>query len=155
MATTTILKPSRLPFPAPAVHYVCESWLTCGSSPGTGYLYRERVDSLLATGQPLSVVPLGIQQFLALEITPAPGWKGQVPTWFGVACRIGRLRIWLPVWESPGTYREFSLLALLPRAELDDSAPLLQLGTQFLLEHRAQVVLGCTSPRQPGKLLIP
>src|SRR5258708_3341222 len=114
VSTTTILLPSRLPLPAPAPHYFCQSRLTCHGEPFTRYTYRGRADSFLATEQLLSVIPLPIREFLDVVITPERGWRGQVPSWYGISCRIGRVGLWLPVEEGPGSHREFSLLALLP-----------------------------------------
>jgi hypothetical protein len=155
MSTTTILKPSRLAFPTPTAHYICESWWTCYSTPSAAYHYRERIDSLLATEHALSVLPARVQQSLDLVITPVPGWRGQVPTWFGISCRIGRVSLWLPIREHAGHYREFSLLTLLPRADLKDAPPFILLGVQFLVEYRAGVLLDCATASNIGKLNIP
>jgi hypothetical protein len=150
-----MLLPSRLPFPTPVVHYFCESWLTCHSTPSTRYTYRERIDALLATEQLLSVIPLPIRELIDVAISPARGWKGQVPTWFGIPCRVGRVKLWLPIEEGPGSHREFSLLVLLPEQELEDASPLIHLGTQFLLEYHADVHLDCSSSAGQGRLVIP
>jgi hypothetical protein len=109
---------------------------------------------LLATGHPLSVVPPSIQNLLDLVVNPVPGWRGITPTWFGVACRIGRATLWLPIQENPGAFRSFSLLALLPQQELPDAPPYVYLGAQFLLEHQVQVALDGASPVS-GRLVIP
>jgi len=87
-------------------------------------------------------------------VMPERGWKGQIPTWFGVPCRIGRVKMWLSVLEAE-LPREFALLALLPRHDLEDAPPFVQLGTQFLLEYRAKLDLDCSSPTIGGRLLIP
>jgi hypothetical protein len=110
---------------------------------------------VLATGQPLSVISPTTRQALDIVALPVPGWRGRVPTWFGIACRVGRVRLWLPVHEEPGRYREFSLLVLLPRQDLEGAPPYIHLGTQFLLEYRARVVLDCSSAVIPGHLIIP
>jgi hypothetical protein len=153
--TTTVLRPSRLPAPSPIVHYFCESWWTCHTAPGSKHHYRERLDSILSTSQGLSVIPPTVFERLDLVVLPERGWKGQVPTWFGIPCRIGRVTMWLAVQEAAGPYREFSLLALFPRHDLEDAPPFIYLGTQFLLEYRAELRLDCSSPTAEGRLLIP
>jgi hypothetical protein len=146
---------SLLPFPTPAAHFYCETWLTCHSTAGTRYTFRVRADSLLATEHPLSVIPLPIQHQLDVAVKPARGWKGHVPSWFGISCRIGRVSWWLPTQEGPGSYREFSLLAMRPQTELEDAAPFLYLGTQFLLEYQAQIHIDGSSLAAGGRLVIP
>jgi hypothetical protein len=153
--TTTRLRPSRIPAPAPLVHYFCESWWACHTGPGSRHQYRERLDSLLSTGLTLSVIPPDALARLDLVRQPERGWRGQVPPWFGVPCRIGRVTLWLPVEETPGTYREFLLLALFPRREVEDGPPFIQLGTQFLLEYGAELHLDCSPPISEGRLVIP
>jgi hypothetical protein len=100
-------------------------------------------------------MPRTIRERLGIEILPVPGWKGQVPTWFGVPCRIGRVTIWLPLEDGPSLYRELPLLVLLPREDLEDAPPFIYLGMQFVLEHRAQVILDGTSPGNHGRLIVP
>jgi hypothetical protein len=153
MPTTTLLNPYPVQHPAPSAHYLCTAWWTCFSTPRQ--TWRNRSDILLATGQALSVIPVTIREMLDLVTTPAPGWRGRVPNWFGARCRIGRARLWLPITEEPGRFREFSLLALLPRDEPEDAPPFVHLGAQFLLEHRARLVLDCSSASRPGRLIIP
>jgi hypothetical protein len=63
--------------------------------------------------------------------------------------------MWLAVQGTLGQYREFSVLALLPRRDLEDALPFISLGTQFLLEYQGQVHLNCSSPREEGRLIIP
>src|SRR5260370_3847358 len=150
MATTTIFKPSLLPLPAAAVHYVCQSWWTCHTGIGGKHYYRERLDSLLSLGEGLSVIPPAVLERLDLFIEPVKGWKGQVPTWLGAPCRVGRVKLWLAILEGTGPYREFSLLALFPRHDIEDAPPFVPLGTQVLLVYRAELHLDCsTSPAQP------
>ncbi len=153
MATTTLLLAYPLQLPSPAVRYLCQSWWTCHSA--GRHTWRNRSDSLLATGQPLSVIPHLIQEQLDLVIKPAPGWKGQIPTWYGVACRIGRVSLWLPIEENPGELREFELLTLLPKQDLEDAPPYIQLGTQFLIEYRASVELDASTLNAGGRLVVP
>jgi hypothetical protein len=100
-------------------------------------------------------MPRTIRELLDIVITPVPGWRGQVPTWYGIPCRIGRVTLWLPIEENPGAYHQFSLLVLLPRDELEDAPPFVHLGTQFLLEYQAQVVLDSSSLSNTGRLVIP
>jgi hypothetical protein len=110
---------------------------------------------MLATGQLLTVMPPRVTERFDLEIWPERGWRGQVPAWFGVPCRIGRVTIWLPILEGPAPLRALSLLALLPREEVEDAPPFVQLGTQFLLEHQAQLHLDGSSAAGAGRLVIP
>jgi hypothetical protein len=149
---TTLLSPYPLPYPAASARFLCESWWTCYST--AGHTWRNRSDSLLATGLPLSVISPTIRDALDLEVTPAPGWGGQIPTWFGIVCRIGRVTVWLPVQENPGYYQAFSLLALLPTQELADAPPFIHLGAQFLLEYRVRVSIDGSSGSM-GHLLFP
>ena len=97
------------------------------------------------TGQPLSVIPLTVRNGLDPEITPAPGWKGVSPTWLGVFCHVGRVILWLPIQETPGPFRSFSLLALLLQQDVPDTPPFIQLGVQFLLEYHVRVLLEDTA----------
>jgi hypothetical protein len=153
MSTTTVLNPYSGRFPTPTVRYLCTAWWTCYSTPR--HTWRSRCDLLLATSQPLSVIPAAIRQMLDLVIKPVSGWRGQIPFWFGIPCRIGRAALWLPIQENPGEYREFSLLVLLPQRELKDAPPFIHLGTQSLLEYGAQVFIDGSSISLPGKISIP
>lgn len=110
---------------------------------------------MLAPGQLLSVMPPGITERFDLDLLPERGWRGQVPAWFGVPCRVGRVTIWLPVLEGPALLRALSLLALFPRSGVADAPPFVQLGTQFLLEHRAELHLDYSSAAGEGRLMIP
>ncbi len=153
MTTTTTLHPHPVPSPTPLVRYLGHCWWTCHSA--GRHTWRNRCDALLAIGQLLSVIPRAARESLDLVIEPEAGWRGQVPTWLGVPCRIGRATLWLPVDEEPGRHRDLSFLALLPRHDLDDAPPFIQIGTQFLLEHRIQTHLDATSTVSPGRLTIP
>jgi hypothetical protein len=153
MPITTLLHPYPARYPSPAVHYLCQSWWTCSST--SSHTWRNRCDSLLATGQMLSVIPATIRDTMEVVVEPVRGWKGRVPSWYGIACRIGRVTLWLPIEEEPGRYRELSLLGLLPKEDLEDAPPFILLGTQFLLEYQAQVVLDCSGATNPGRLLLP
>jgi hypothetical protein len=158
MATTTRLQPSLLPLPTVALRFLCESWWTCVTPGAPHSTWRQRSDCLLNTGLVLSVVPRTIRDRLDLAVTPVPGWSGQVPSWYGIPCGLGRLTVWLPVEENPGQYRDFSLLALLPRDDLTDAPPFAHLGVQFLLEYQAQLLLDCSSGAPGsvnGKIVIP
>lgn len=138
--STTLLPFSPLSFyPTPTGHFLVEAWWTCYSSPP--HTWRQRSDAILATGLPLTVIPFTIRNLLDLEITPTPGWKGFAPTWLGVPCLIGRVTLWIPIQEIPGHFRSFSLLTLFPQQDVPDTPPFVQLGAQFLLEHRVQVFL--------------
>jgi hypothetical protein len=153
MSITVRLHPYPIRYPSPTLRFLCHSWWTCRSTPR--HTWRRRCDCLLALGQPLSVIPWAIQQSLDLVIKPAPGWKGQVPTLFGVSCRIGRAALWLPVEENPGEYREFALLALFPKQDVEDAPPYVHLGMQFLLKQKGQVFLDCSTPATEGRLVLP
>jgi hypothetical protein len=109
---------------------------------------------VLATGLPFSVMPLRIRQGLDVVIAPVTGWKGMVPTWFGIPCSIGRIQMSLLVEETPGLMREFSLLTLFPRAELTGAPPYIFLGIQFFHEYRGQIAID-GAPGGTGKLIIP
>jgi hypothetical protein len=61
----------------------------------------------------------------------------------------------LSAQEYPGQYRELSLLVLLPTLDLEDSSPFIHPGTQFLVEHRAQLFLDCSSPGSQGRMVNP
>jgi hypothetical protein len=150
--STVLLTAYPLPFPTPTVQFLTEAWWTCYSSPP--YTWRQRSDVILATGEPLSVILPNIRNRLDLEITPAPGWKGQAPTWLGTPCHVGRVTLWLPTQETLGQSRPFSLLTLLPQQDVPDATPFVQLGVQFLLEYHVQVVLN-ESTTGSNYLLIP
>jgi len=110
---------------------------------------------MIATGQILSVIPPRATERFDIEILPERGWKGQVPSWYGVPCRIGRVTIWLPILEGPAPLRPLPLLALFPREEVEDAPPFVLLGTQFLLEHRAELHVDCSSLAGRCCLVIP
>jgi hypothetical protein len=147
--STTRLHLLAVSRPWPSLRYRCLSSWSCGSPQTT----REKhFVSVLATGTPISVVPWFIQNALTLQVTPVTVPSGPVPRWYGIPCDIGRVTLWLPVDETPGQNRDFSLLVLLPRADLTGALPYVYLGAQFLLEYRVQVALdGATS----GRLVIP
>jgi hypothetical protein len=52
-------------------------------------------------------------------------------------------------------HRDFSVLALLPKHDVADIPPYIFLGTQFLFEYRAELVLGCSAEIPAGRLVIP
>src|SRR5260370_41468371 len=87
MATTTIFKPSLLPLPAAAVHYVCQSWWTCHTGIGGKHYYRERLDSLLSLGEGLSVIPPAVLERLDLFIETAKGLERPGSTSTRSPCR--------------------------------------------------------------------
>jgi hypothetical protein len=47
-------------------------------------------------------------------------------------------------------FRNFSLLVLLPREELEGAPPFILLGTQFFLEYKARVLLDFFSTENPS-----
>lgn len=150
--STTLLTLYPVVGPTPTIRFLVESWWTCYSSPP--YTWRQRSDAILATEQPFSVIPLTARNSLDPEITPAPGWKGFTPTWLGVPCRVGRITLSLPNSELAGQFRTFSLLALFPQQEIPDALPYIQLGAQFILEYRVQVILDTTAAGS-SRLVIP
>jgi len=91
--TTTVFTPSLFPLPAPAVHHVSQSWWTCHCGASGRHRYRERFDTMLAPGLLLTVMPPTVTERFELEILPEPGWKGQIPSWFGIPCRLGRVTV--------------------------------------------------------------
>ena len=93
MPTTTVFVPSLFPLPAPAVHHVSQSWWTCHSGASGCHRYRERFDTMLEPGLLLTVMPPTVTERFDLEIHPEPGWKGRIPSWFGIPCRLGRVTI--------------------------------------------------------------
>jgi hypothetical protein len=126
------------------VRFLVVSWWTCVST-GT-HTWRNRSDSLIAPGQPLSVIPPTARNILNLDVYPVPGWRGRIPSWYGIPCRIGRVILWLANEENPGQPRPFSLLALLPQQEPPDAPPFIQIGAQFLVEYRGQLLLDGEDP---------
>ncbi len=151
--STILLSLSSLSFyPTPTVRFHAEAWWTCYSSPP--HTWRKRLDVILATGQPFSVIFPTARNFLDLEITPVPGWRGHAPTWLGVPCHVGRVTMRLPSQEAPRQFRPFSLLTLFPQQDVPDAPPFIQLGVQFLLEYQVQVVLNETATGS-NRLVIP
>jgi hypothetical protein len=139
MAATVALTPYPLLLPAPTVRFLVTAWWTCTSS--GSYTWRDRSDALVASGLPLSIVPPTTRDDMNLDVYPVPGWRGQVPSWFGIPCRIGRVKVWVPTVENPGQLLPYSVLALFPRQDLTDAPPYIHLGAQFFLEHGVQVIL--------------
>jgi hypothetical protein len=151
--SVTLLHPHPVHYPSPTLRYLCRSLWSSYSTPT--HLWRIRCDALLATEHPLSVIPPTIRNSLDLAITPVKGWKGRTPDYFGIPCRIGRVTVWLPVENGLTLYREFSMLVLLPKNDLEEAAPFIHLGAQFLLESQAQLVLDVSSASNFGQLVIP
>ena len=141
--STILLTLYPVPHPTRTAHFFTESLWTCYSSPP--HTWRQRSDSILATGEPLSIMPRTARDGLDPKITPVTGWKGLSPTWMGVPCQIGRVTLWLPTQETPGLSRPFSLLTLFPQHDVPDASPFIQLGVQFLLEYHVHVVLNETA----------
>ena len=141
----------RQAFPFPVLRYLCKAWWICWKRRGAGTRER-RCDVRLGTGHDFSVIPRNVQRSLRAVVTPEPGWRGDVPTWFGIDCDIGRVEMRLPVQASLGVpYWRFPLLVLLPVRPSRYDPSYIWLGSQFLEEYRVEVRLGPTA----GKLLIP
>src|SRR5437762_14137756 len=138
------LTPYPLLYPSPSVRFLCVTWWTCQSTPKKSW--RSRSDSIVASGQALSVIPRSIRDLLDIRIKPVSGWKVAAPSWFGIPCSVGRATVWFPFADDPGLLHDYSLLALLPRDELADAPPFVYLGAQFLLEYRARALFDC----EPG-----
>jgi|GEM_PF-5535881 hypothetical protein len=153
MSTTLLSFSSLAYYPTLTARFCAEAWWTCYSSPP--HTWRKRLDVVLATGEPFSVIVPAARNFLDLEIVSAPAWKGIWMTWLGIPCQVGRVTLWLPSHETPGQMRSFSLLALFPQQDVPDTPPFIQLGVQFLLEYNIQVVLNETGPGGGKRLLIP
>ena len=141
--STILLTLYPVPYPTTTARFLTESLWTCYSAPP--HTWRQRSDSILATGEPLSIIPRTTRDGLDPEIIPAPGWKGLAPTWMGVPCHVGRVTLWLPTQETLVPFRPFSMLTLLPQHDVPDASPFIQLGVQFLLEYHVQVVLNETA----------
>jgi hypothetical protein len=141
-----------LSYPAATARFLAESWWTCYSSPP--HTWRQRSDAILATEQPISVMPRTARNGLDPVITPAPAWKGFAPAWLGVPCRVGRVTLSLPIYGAPGQFHSLSLLTLFPQQDVPDAPPYIQLGAQFLLEYHIEVVLN-ESATGDNRLVIP
>jgi hypothetical protein len=149
----TLLTQFPVSMPFPSLRFLTPAWWTCYS--GAGHTWRARSDLMFASGEAYSVVPYTTRRYLDPEIKPVPGARGNAPDWFGVSCSFGRVRMWLPVEHQSPIYRDFSLLALLPKKDVADTPPFIFLGTQFLAEYDARVILDCTSDIPIGQLVIP
>jgi hypothetical protein len=152
MATATNLIAYPVHYPSPSVRFLAEAWWTCRSS--GSHTWRNRSDCILATDLPLSVVCPGICDNLELELSPVPGWKGRIPSYQGITCRIGLATLWLAQQDNPGQYRSFSLLTLIPQTEPIDAPPFIHLGAQFLLQYQVQVSLDA-NPTGKSQMVIP
>jgi len=111
-------------------------------------------DSLLATSDDLSVLLPSIRDLYDIVIVPEPGWgRRRVPRWHGVACRLGRAELWLPVEQGALPLRLVPLLVRVPASDPPDVLPYVLLGTQFLREYRAKVEVD--SEAASGQLITP
>src|SRR5262249_2702674 len=133
-----VLPTHRQVTPFPFIRYHSEAWWVCWKRKGSGTRER-RCDVRLTTGHDFSVIPYRVQKTLRAVVTPEPGWRGDVPTWFGIDCSVGRVEMRLPVQPSLGIpFWRFSVLALPDRASRRDP-PYILLGAQFLEEYQVQV----------------
>ena len=152
--TVTPLVEYPLAYAVPASRFLCETWWTCWTSPQRQHTWRARSDSVLATGEPLSVILPAIRDSVDLVWTPDPSWAGAVPAWRGIPCQVGRAQVWLPV-QGTALLRPFSLLGLLPRHDPPDWLPYVLLGAQFVQQYRATVTLDCSQSPGRHRLVIP
>jgi hypothetical protein len=134
-----------------------EAWWTCPSSK-PGKTWRCRNDILVMIGQHFSVISPYVRRRIQMIETPDPTWQGPTPSWFGIACTVARVEMWLPNQSNLGLLEPFPLLVLLPQRDLPDAPPFVMLGAQFLMEYRVRVELDCALiPGAPrcGQLMIP
>jgi hypothetical protein len=106
--------------------------------------------ALLASGEPYSVVlPTHEDEFTVIYEEEA---SAEPYIWWGVPCRFVRLYFGLRVLERP-TPRPFTLRALLPLRDVEDTIPFIRLGAEFLYANQAGVELESVPWR--GRLIIP
>jgi hypothetical protein len=107
---------------------------------------------LLSTGDPYSIVlPYKNREGLSIFAENETACQ-DTHYWWGVPCRFVRVRIGLPVLERSSP-RPFVLRALLPLRDVEDVAPFVRLGGNFLYDNHARVELESVPSR--GRLLIP
>jgi hypothetical protein len=91
---------------------------------------------------------------LDVQVTAVPLGAGiDIPTWFGIPCALGMVKLSLAV-DGPVPLREFDLLVLLPERELPDAPPFILFGAEFIVRYQVRVLLEGTSPAS-GQLVIP
>jgi hypothetical protein len=144
MSSTVSLTRYVLPYPTVTARFLAETWWTCHS--GSRHTWRNRCDSIVATGEAISVVPPTIRRALDPVLSPVRGWRGVVPSWDGIPCRLGQATVPLPIQENPGQFLDLPILVLLPQQDLPDAPPYVLLGVQFLIAHRAQLLLDTANP---------
>jgi hypothetical protein len=107
--------------------------------------------AFLATSEPYSVVlPIRRSEGVAIACDEEPACR-DTHVWWGVPCRFVRVYLGLPVIEQ-STPRPFVLRALLPLRDVEDVAPGIRLGAEFLYANHARVELESAPAR--GRLLI-
>ncbi len=152
--SVTVLHAEPVAYPYPASRSYCQSWWSCRTAPRKKATWRMPFDSLLATSDDLSLLLPSIRDLYDIVISPEPRWgKRRVPAWHGLACRLGRAELWLPVEEADLPLRPFSLLVRVPSSDPPGALPYVLLGTQFLQEHRARIELDAGTGI--GRLTIP
>jgi hypothetical protein len=136
--------------PAPTGCYACVARLLCFDHDRNAFTSRN-CRALLSPGDPYLVVfPVNLPPNLA-AVYDVVNFSAPL-SWCGIACRLVRVRIGLPVAGSQ-TPRPFQLLALLPLGQVEDVPPFIRLGAEFLHANRASVEL--SSSPCAGKLVIP
>jgi hypothetical protein len=150
--TTTELSPRQIhaeALPFPTAGWYCPLRILC-----------LRLDSVYTSKEFMSVVSPGDPYSVIFPETTVPDYRilienlpsTNIPTLGGSACRLVRIRIGLPVADSP-MLRPFSLIALLVLDPPEHTPPLLRLGAEFLHSTKARLTLS-TSPCG-GELRIP
>jgi hypothetical protein len=143
------------PSPArPKYRFWCETWWTLAHRSGNIPPWRDRSDSIPATGESISVLPSRSGLHQDIDFTLDRNLTKSIPTWHGISCQVGRVHMWLPV-HGTAVLRPFSLLTLLPRHDPPDLLPFVLLGVQFLEEYKATVTLDCSKGSGRGRLIIP
>src|SRR5262249_22905113 len=106
----------------------------------------------------LSLLLPSIRHLYDIVVAPEPRWgRRRLPRWREIDCRLGRVEMWLPVFDGPQPLRPFSLLVRIPKhdppPQPPEPLPYVLLGTQFLVEYQATLELDAA--KNSGKLVIP
>lgn len=115
-------------------------------------------DCMLDTGAPLSVIPYAIHQSRNFKWQPIPGpWPPGLTTWFGVACAVGRMDVWVPLPGPPFLQGPFPFVAKFAQAtppHISGNLPIL-LGLNFLVDHQAEATFQCHTIPHGGSVILP